>query len=229
MAKKAKKTTNQGKSTVTTENNKAEETAPVDAAEQATPAAEETTDVVGDQAEASAEAVAEVEATVTETAPAPTANTKAAGIVDESMVDPKLRDALNLLKTQFDDYRENMAKGRPLSDKQGVEYQTRLWSILRSVLGKQGQEFKVLFGQLLALLHSESTGCLDPRYRYRFFPLLAIGARQARSFESILSALLTVANPQERTLRLKQVDFKQVFDRYDDKAALDRVTDYFNL
>ena len=146
------------------------------------------------------------------------------------MVDPKIAVPMQAMEQTFQSYVENMNRGRPVGEVEGVRNQIALWTLIKSVLGREGQEFYTMFAKLLSLmLDQRDGGVLDPRLRYRFFGGLPLGQVDARNFESILQALLTLANPQERKLALKQVDLSRVFEKYPDKAAAQRVLEFFGV
>lgn len=175
---------------------------------------------------------AAVEETVVETAPPVVETPKTAAPILDTLIDPRLKMAHDLLSEQFEGYCTAMQSGKPIANEAtGAQHQLRLWRIIDGVLRKQGNEFGALFTQLLALFEREhgKNGVLSPRLRYRFFAALPLGADEARSFEAILAALLTVCEGRSRSLKLKQVDFSKAFARYADKTALARVTDYFDI
>lgn len=191
-----------------------------------------TDETTADQAaavEAPAASEAPVPAAVEEVAPAPAPPASNSAIQD-TMVDPKIRSDFNLLTEQFDRYKQSMAKSRPVSEDEGVKAQTSLWRMIEFVLRKDGQAFTVLFSHLLSMMAAERRGgVLDERLRYRFFGALRLGQTEARNFEGILSALLTLSSPQNRANAIKQVDLQRVFLNYSDKAAEARVIEYFGL
>lgn len=150
-------------------------------------------------------------------------------VINETMIDPKLRMDFALLNEQFDRYCQIMAKSRPVSEDEGVLAQQALWRIIENVLQKEGESFTVLFSQLLALFARERRGVLDVPLRFRFFGALKLGREDARNFEGILAAFMSLCNPQDRALRIKQVDLPRVFKHYSNKAAEARVIDYFGL
>ena len=152
--------------------------------------------------------------------------------IADTLVDPVLRAAQEDLTMKFNRYAEAMASGRPIeNEKVGANHQVSLWRLIDSTLRQTGQQFTASFTTLLALIDSQTRnrGVLDARLRYRFFGALPLGRDEASAFESILSALVTVADPKSRVLALKQVDFQKAFRNYPDKTALARVVDYFNL
>lgn len=197
----------------------------------------EQTAQTGDNAPAAEEApatteAAAVEETVEETAPPAVEPQKTAAPILDTLIDPRLKMAHDLLSEQFEGYCTAMQSGKPIANEAtGAQHQLRLWRIIDGVLRKQGNEFGALFTQLLTLFEREhgKNGVLSPRLRYRFFGALPLGADEARSFEAILAALLTVCEGRSRSLKLKQVDFNKAFARYADKTALARVTDYFDI
>lgn len=155
---------------------------------------------------------------------------EANNLLHSSMIDPKLKAEFDYLNEQFDDYREHMRAGRPISEADGAKYQVRLYRLIESVLRKEGETFTALFSQLLTRFNEERRGgVLDERLRFRFFGALPMGTNDCRNFEAILSALITLSNPKERALRIKQVDLKQVFSRYSNPDVLMRVADYFGV
>jgi len=175
---------------------------------------------------------AAVEEVVVETTPPVVETPKTAAPILDTLIDPRLKMAHDLLSEQFEGYCTAMQSGKPIANEAtGAQHQLRLWKIIDGVLRKQGNEFGALFTQLLALFEREhgKNGVLSPRLRYRFFAALPLGADEARSFEAILAALLTVCEGRSRSLKLKQVDFSKAFARYADKTALARVTDYFDI
>lgn len=145
------------------------------------------------------------------------------------MIDPKLRDEFDLITEQFERYSKNMAKSRPIEEADGVRQQLDLWKLIQTTISKEGTAFNVLFAHLLELMHGERDGALHMHRRYRFFGALPLGAEEARNFESILQAFMTLANPQSRMLKIKQVNLPAVFLNYSNKSAEARVIDFFTL
>lgn len=152
--------------------------------------------------------------------------------IADTLVDPTVKVVQDGLIEKFDRYKTAMASGKPIdSEKTGASFQVQLWRMIDETLRRSGNEFTATFTTLLALIASElrSRGVMEARLRYRFFGALPLGREEASSFEAILSALVTVADPKSRALSLKQVDFAKAFRNYSDKTALARVVDYFNL
>ncbi len=177
------------------------------------------------------ETVAEVETAsepLFETVAAPEPET--AQTINPDQIDPQYRPLIERLDEQFGLYRDAMASGRPIGERDGAMWQLRLWRLIDSVLKTSGPAFPIVFSHLLGLMANEiNGGVMDMRLRFRFLGSLALGSTEGSNFQAILSALLTVANPRDRALRLKQVDINRVFKNYPDRAAVDRVVDFFGL
>jgi hypothetical protein len=150
--------------------------------------------------------------------------------INADQIDPQYRPLVERLDEQFGLYRTAMAPGRPIGEHDGAMWQLRLWRLIDSVLRTSGPAFPIVFSHLLGLFHQEANGgVLDMRLRFRFLGALALGKTEGGNFQAIFAALLTVANPQDRALRLKQVDINRVFKNYPDRAAVDRIVDFFGL
>ena len=152
-------------------------------------------------------------------------------VIDDTFIDPAYRSDLQLLNERFERYCTVMAKGRPVGETEGAQQQVALWRIIDGVLRTDGQLFSILFTQLLALFNRERQrhGVLDERMRYRYFGAISLGEEEARNFESMLSAFITLSDPQSRALKLKMVDLPLVLGRYPDKLAVARIVDYFGV
>lgn len=159
-----------------------------------------------------------------ETAPPAPAATST---LSSSMIDPAYRDEFDLITEQFQRYATNMAKSRPIEEADGVRQQLDLWKLIQTTLAKEGPAFNVLFAHLLDLMFREREGALHVHRRYRFFGSLPLGAEEARNFESILQAFMTLADPQSRVLKSRTVNLAHVFLNYSNKAAEARVIDFF--
>lgn len=183
----------------------------------------ETPEVEDEQVEETTEEQVEAVDEAPAPAPAPAAPPAPAPIVSAG-----IQQQLTFIQEQFDRYCQQMAPGKPLSDEEGARQQVALWRLIESVLRKEGEDFAYSFGKLLSLMDRERQGVLHERLRYRFFGALPLGREDARNFESILSALITLSNGQERQFRLKQVDLARVFRQYPDKAAEARVIEFFH-
>ncbi len=162
--------------------------------------------------------------------PEPEVEPTIAQTINADQIDPQYRPLIERLDEQFGLYRTAMAPGRPIGEHDGAMWQLRLWRLIDSVLRTSGPAFPIVFSHLLGLFHQEANGgVLDMRLRFRFLGALALGKTDGGNFQAIFAALLTVANPQDRALRLKQVDINRVFKNYPDRAAVDRIVDFFGL
>lgn len=151
--------------------------------------------------------------------------------VELAMNNPLERNTLELLREQFNGYVSKMRPGIPIPNEEvGAANQVLLWRIITSVLRMRGTEFGAAMTLLLAMINEEAhdRGVFSATHRYRFFAAMKLGANEARSFESILHLLITVADPKTRSLKLKQVDLGRIFKNFPDKAIQDRITDYFH-
>lgn len=149
--------------------------------------------------------------------------------IASTMVDPKIKIALEMMNVQFDSFVKNMARGRPVAEREGAQHQMALWRLIRSVASHSGETFTVVFAALLARFAKERRdGVLDERYRFRFLGAMPFSANEGDAFRSALSALITLSDPATRGLALKQVDLTRAFKNFPDRNSADRIIDYFH-
>lgn len=140
-----------------------------------------------------------------------------------------LSDGEIMVQEALERYAVAMAPGKPLSNEQGATLQVGLYRVLVNVLNRPGPEFVPLWTLILAFAHAHAKDVFNPRYLHRFWSYLKLTPNELRSFERILNLISVTANPQMRSLGIKQVDLKIVLKYLAHPNIVQNIRAYYGL
>ena len=183
---------------------------------QAPEVVQETTTAEPEQPVASAEPTAEVSQDPLAAFNAHIENVKANGSLQE-----------RTLITYLEDYRINMAPGRPVTEQSMNTAQVSLWRAIKQVLETE-ENFEKTFTLLIAYFRNLKANVFHERYVFRGMESITLDADQAKAFQRVINLLKVAAGSTSHRATTAQVDLgRTMMENVFSGDARNRVMSYF--
>lgn len=127
-------------------------------------------------------------------------------------------------------YMKNMSPGIPLENKDGANYQLKLWKTILSLLEHSKEEdFRQSYGVLLGLFDKHKNDVFHERYVFRFMDSITIDKDESFAFLGILNLIKLTASFLGRKEALKQVDLGRTLGKVFSEQARQKVLAFYGL
>lgn len=106
------------------------------------------------------------------------------------------------------DYCKEMAPGKMVPDDVGCSKQIGLYRMLQNAMNNGGADFQLMFATILRVVYElKDTGAFKITHAFRFFDKMTMSRDDREAFQALLQTMLTLCDPSNRKLALKQIDF----------------------
>jgi hypothetical protein len=122
-----------------------------------------------------------------------------------------------------------MAPGKPNDGDSGARHQYGLWQTIRSIAqSSPDEDFKRLWGILLAFVEEHKEGAFADRYLFRFAESWRHDKSELDGFQRVLQLIKLTSNPAERAKGLRQVDLTRTLESGFTEQARSRIVQYYS-
>ncbi len=128
---------------------------------------------------------------------------------------------------RLQEYVTAMKPGIPLTTKDGVLYQRKLWNCIQLTLRQENAEFISHYAELLRVVKEHRKTVFSERYVYRFFSELNLGAEELTNFKRLVNLLLCTCDISSRHLALKQIDMRTTLSSMTDEQQRQRLAAFY--
>lgn len=141
---------------------------------------------------------------------------------------------LKTFKQQLEAYEKDFAPGVPHMDAaRSANAQLRLVRLLKDAPVQLGACFEEGYNFALNLIatNAKNRGAFHDDYIFRFYdqPRIRNNPEDRDNALFLVSFLKSVANPQTRSIVLKQVDIPRILKIYDSEEAIRKIQNFFNI
>lgn len=133
------------------------------------------------------------------------------------------------LITYLEDYRINMAPGRPVTEQSMNSAQVSLWRAIKQVLETE-ENFEKTFTLLIAYFRNLKANVFHERYVFRGMESITLDADQAKAFQRVINLLKVAAGSTSHRATTAQVDLgRTMMENVFSGDARNRVMSYFQV
>lgn len=126
-------------------------------------------------------------------------------------------------------YMDNMKPGKPIAPENGARQQFSLFKIIQGVVNNTSQEeFKKLWAVILAFFNEYKEGVFSDRYIFRFAEYWHHDPKDLAAFQRIINLIKITADPETRSVGLKQVDLTRTLEEGFSEEGRQKVVGFYH-
>jgi hypothetical protein len=108
-----------------------------------------------------------------------------------------------ILRT-IDNYIQEMALNKPMTEKEGLGYQTGFYRALERMINSLEDDFRDVFTEVLQRFVTHKDGALQAEGVFRYMQNIALSSDQIKTFQYLLNMFHLLADPASRSVNIKQ-------------------------